>query len=132
RFRGCGSILPAVTKTRLATGAKSVDLIDRTDAANHPDWIVIKPFVTQASNCILPTYVVEALLINNPHQFPDEVSGAVNNACGEAYNLHYDPATKQPFGQISIPGYAGFDPLSPDATNEGAGPAPNNGQGFDK
>ena len=30
------------------------------------------------------------------------------------------------------PGYPGFDPVSPDAINDGAGPAPNNGEGFAK
>jgi iron complex outermembrane recepter protein len=29
-------------------------------------------------------------------------------------------------------GYPGFDPVSPTATNGGAGPAPNNGEGFSK
>ncbi len=37
--------------------------MDRT--AGNPDWIVVKPFVTQASNCILPTYVVAAMLTVN-------------------------------------------------------------------
>ena len=37
--------------------------MDRT-AGNHPDWMVVKPFVTQASNCILPAYVVAALAAN--------------------------------------------------------------------
>ena len=30
------------------------------------------------------------------------------------------------------PDYVGFDPVSPTATNNGAGPAPNNGEGFSK
>ena len=34
--------------------------MDRT--AGNPDWMVVKPFVTQASNCILPVYVVAAML----------------------------------------------------------------------
>ncbi len=44
--------------TALAKGARAVDLMDRT--AGNPDWMVVKPFVTKASNCILPTYVVAA------------------------------------------------------------------------
>src|SRR6185312_6138639 len=48
--------------TAVAKGEKSVDLIDRTDSANHPDWIVVKPWVSQASNCVLPRYVVAASL----------------------------------------------------------------------
>ncbi len=36
--------------TRIKNGQSSIDLMDRT--AGTPGWIVIKPFVTQASNCI--------------------------------------------------------------------------------
>ena len=36
--------------------------MDRTAAI--PDWMVIKPFLTQASNCIFPGYVVAALVLN--------------------------------------------------------------------
>ena len=46
--------------TALAKGSQAVDLMDRT--AGNPDWIVVKPFPTQASNCILPVYVVLAYL----------------------------------------------------------------------
>ncbi len=48
--------------TGIANGQSAVDLMDRTDAAEHPGWMVVKPFVTQTSNCILPTYVVQAIL----------------------------------------------------------------------
>ena len=66
--------------TALAKGDQAVDLIDRTDAANHPDWIVVKPFVTQASNCILPTYVVAAMLQSAGGGAPD--AGGISGACG--------------------------------------------------
>ncbi len=46
--------------TRMADGSKAVDLMDRT--AGNPDWVVVKPFVTQASNCVLPAYVIGFLL----------------------------------------------------------------------
>ncbi len=52
--------------------------MDRT--AGNPNWILVKPFVTQASNCILPAYVVAYLLANNSYIIPD--------ACGVAYNSH--------------------------------------------
>ena len=45
--------------TALAKGSQAVDLMDRT--AGNADWMVVRPFVTQASNCILPVYVVAAL-----------------------------------------------------------------------
>jgi len=121
---------------RLDKGSHSVDLMDRT--AGNPDWMVMKPFVTQASNCILPKYVVAGIL-NTPDFFSTgqlvDVSD-IANACGNAYTLHYDPVTEAPyvanpvysarkdnFGNPYVPaGYPGFNPYS----------APNNGQGFDK
>ena len=46
----------------LANGSQAIDLMDRT--AGHSDWMVVKPFVTETSNCILPTYVVSEILGN--------------------------------------------------------------------
>ena len=46
--------------TRIDNGQSAIDLMDRT--AGMPGWMVVKPFATQASNCILPDYVVAALL----------------------------------------------------------------------
>ena len=118
----------------LDKGDHSVDLMDRT--AGNPNWMVVKPFVTTASNCILPIYVIAAeLQIDNGGEH-------ILGACDEAYNGHLDPVTQLQFAASptvtadssgTIPaGYKGFDPVSPNATNNGAGPAPNNGQGFDK
>ncbi|HEV2561084.1 MAG TPA: TonB-dependent receptor [Rhizomicrobium sp.] len=115
----------------LNNGDQAVDLMDRT--AGNPNWIVIKPFVTQASNCILPTYVVGEMLLLD--------STRVSTACGVAYSnntQNIDPLTNLPYvkspsvwcdnlggGCITndpISGYAGFDPRT----------APNGGQGFNK
>ena len=93
--------------TALAKGSQSVDLMDRT--AGHAGWMVIKPFFTQSSNCVLPTYVVVDAMLD---------LGELSVACGDAYNAHQH--------------IYGFDPVSPTTTNNGAGPAPNNGEGFDK
>jgi outer membrane receptor protein involved in Fe transport len=119
-------------KTRLADGSKSVDLMDRADTANHPDWIVVKPFPTQASNCILPVYVVQALLLK--YGF-NSGAGGVPFACGDAYTAGLDPVTEQTYqygvdnalypmivGGDTTLSYSGFNPAK----------APNNGQGFDK
>jgi len=118
--------------TRLANGSQAVDLMDRT--AGNSDWIVNKPYPTQASNCIIPTYVVATEIANG-------IAGAANYNCEVAYSLHYDPVICAPYaaypsGQVPVGNcnltgtqgtippntYPGFDPNS----------APNNGEGFDK
>src|SRR6185437_9618833 len=95
-------------------------------------------FPTQASNCVLPGYVVGALLtIFNPG--PAGVAGA----CDRAYRQHIDPYTGLPYDpdtDIVLSNrqhYFGFDPLSVDPSapanvNNGLGLAPNNGEGFAK
>jgi iron complex outermembrane receptor protein len=126
--------------TALAKGTSAVDLMDRADLTDHPDWMVIKPFVTQASNCVLPTYVVAAMLRLD--------STFISTACGVTYtsnSMDVDPVTNLPYtanptewcDSISrlpdgssgcggnnqpLSGYAGFDPAT----------APNGGQGFSK
>jgi iron complex outermembrane receptor protein len=116
--------------TTLAGGDQSIDLMDRT--AGNPNWIVVKPGLTQASNCILPTYVVAGLITAGPG--PGGNSDGLSTACNEAYFSHLDPVTGLPYVQnppVSFsfpPGYTGpnpypgFNPLT----------APNNGEGFDK
>jgi iron complex outermembrane receptor protein len=114
-------------------GDAGIDLMDRT--ANNPDWILVKPFPTQASNCILPVYVVATLLevaYDNPTEF-SPANGGIEGACGQAYNNHFDPLTGLPYvpnptmqgGEFNFPipaGYPGFNPAA----------APNNGEGFNK
>jgi outer membrane receptor protein involved in Fe transport len=122
--------------TRVGDGQRSVDLVDR--AAGQSGWRVVKPFPTQSSNCILPDYVIAALLTeDNPG--PAGVPGA----CAAAYQEHIDPYTQLPYDPstdiVLFNGmhYHGFDPLGsdPDApagVNNGLGLPPNNGEGFAK
>jgi outer membrane receptor protein involved in Fe transport len=115
--------------TRLDDGQQAIDLIDRT--AGHSDWVVMKPFVGQSSNCIVPEYVAAALVVQY-----GGLGGQGNpgpQACGIAYNGGNDPVTTLPYsagtypmtitgaGQPTIT-YPGFDPST----------APNGGQGFTK
>lgn len=116
----------------------------------------MKPFVTQSSNCILPAYVVAALL-SQENQGAEGVDGF---SCGQAYQSGIDPVTQQTYqygfdnnlypydihylgspGPGGIPPkapftYPGFDSVSPTATNTyngvDYGPAPNGGAGFAK
>jgi outer membrane receptor protein involved in Fe transport len=126
--------------TALAKGDEAVDLMDR--AAGHAGWIVVKRFPTQASNCVLPQYVMASIFVYSD-VFLDTV-------CGVAYNSGLDPVTREPYTpNPSVPGgegpptgqtygpYPGFDPLSVDPNapvdvNRGLGLPPNNGEGFDK
>jgi len=103
---------------RLAQGDKAIDLMDRT--AGNPDWMVVKPFPTNPSNCIIPVYLAA------------EGYGLHGN-CADFYTStplaeHYDPVTQLPYappppgGYPGHPNYPGFDVAS----------APNNGEGFYK
>ncbi len=114
--------------TRIADGSQGLDLMDRT--GGHSDWLVVKPLPDQASNCILPVYVVA-------YQFDQSKGlnyGAVSNDCGQAYNAGLDPVTWKPYTSdltgattahndpIPLGSYPGFNPAT----------APNGGAGFTK
>jgi len=108
--------------TRIDDGQSAIDLMDRT--AGMPGWIVVKPFVTQTSNCILPTYVVEAFL-EQTALAPVSAAGGKGvdeTACGVAYVQHLDPATGASY-KANPTGYWGGEPV--------AGPIPNGYIGFD-
>jgi len=111
--------------TAIAKGQSAVDLMDRT--AGHPGWYILKPFVTEASDCIFPAYVAQYINLGSP-----TVPGA--SFCDYAYQQHLDPITLLPYVKdpttfnpgppqgLLPPGYAGFDPTT----------VPNDGTGFSK
>ena len=78
--------------TRIANGQSAIDLMDRT--AGMPGWMVVKPFPVQASNCIFPTYVVQAILERTGGETGAEQTGF---SCENAYNNHLDPVTLEPY-----------------------------------
>ncbi len=112
----------------LNDGSRAIDLMDRT--AGHSDWMVVKPFITQTSNCILPKAVVNEMLSGTSF-FGD---GSIVTACFVTYTPRFDPGSNpQGFADpvtdvayvpnpVGYPGYTGFNPQS----------APNMGEGFDK
>jgi len=125
--------------TSLAKGSSAIDLMDRT--AGDPNWMVVKPFATQASNCILPTYVVAAFIHEyyGDGSFGSNYDGAtgrgVAGACTNAYSGGFDPVTgctyvANPTGcgpgsalpSTILGSYIGFDPST----------APNGGEGIAK
>jgi len=122
--------------TRVADGMSAVDVMDRANGglpdANGVRWIVVKPFPTYPSNCIVPDYLSA---YNGRVNQIGNVAGSDNGPCNMAYFEGLDPITSQPyvanppgpgyfnggFG-ANYPNYPGFDPAS----------APNNGEGFSK
>jgi outer membrane receptor protein involved in Fe transport len=117
-------------KTRLGDHEQAIDLMDRT--AGDPNWILVRPFPTYASSCIVPTFVFE-----NPNGTVGRVGGVGGGgpgACEIAYTMGLDPVTAAPYvanpqgpggnlNQIgSHPGYPGWDPTT----------APNGGEGIMK
>ena len=81
--------------TTLAKGTNAIDLIDRT--AGNVDWMVLKPFIGQASNCIIPKYVAAASILDGVI-YPGQASpGAIIQLCDAAYTNHLDPVTELPY-----------------------------------
>ncbi len=105
-------------KTRVNNGQSAIDLMDRT--AGTPGWMIVRPFISDTSNCILPDYVVKAVL--QKYSNADAFGKGLAGACDAAYS---------PGGLIGFTGnlydqnifhQVGFDPST----------APNNGEGFTK
>jgi outer membrane receptor protein involved in Fe transport len=112
--------------TELADGSKAVDLMDRT--AGHTDWVVVKPDVTLASNCVLPTYLLAKMIKIGEKIGQGSIDGG---ACAGAYVRGIDPVTNKTYvpnptrtynNRRITDGYPGFDPST----------APNGGAGFYK
>ena len=90
--------------TRVADGMKAIDLMDRT--AGNPDWVVVRPFPTYTSNCILPTWLmVSTGTVFNGTDFVEQnipvalggVTGGNPGGCELAYSLGWDPVTERPY-----------------------------------
>jgi outer membrane receptor protein involved in Fe transport len=81
---------------RVADGERAIDLMDRT--AGDPNWMVVRPFPTFASSCILPTW----LMIGNnvgttrPVLLGSGPGGGLTG-CELAYGVGVDPVTRQPY-----------------------------------
>jgi outer membrane receptor protein involved in Fe transport len=89
--------------TAIAKGQSAVDLMDRT--AGVPGWVVVKPFVNEASNCIFPVDVAKDFVGGSP-----VIGGNAVSYCAIAYILHQNPSDTN------------FDPTT----------VPNDGAGFSK
>jgi outer membrane receptor protein involved in Fe transport len=85
-------------RTRVDDNAKAIDLMDRT--AGNPDWVLVRPFPTFPSNCILPAWLfightgAGGLNDTNPALVNVGGRGGGNmGGCEQAYLLGNDPAT---------------------------------------
>ncbi|HEY5237954.1 MAG TPA: TonB-dependent receptor [Rhizomicrobium sp.] len=106
--------------TSVDKGQSAIDLMDRT--AGQPGWVVVRPFVTDTSNCIMPADVIRRILVvqANANVFQDGLLAA----CDRAYNAAAFVADPFAFGTVDTDAFAaaGFDPST----------APNGGAGFTK
>jgi len=83
--------------------------------------MVVRPFPTYASSCILPVYVV---VRDGVVTLPGSSPGGGPTGCEIAYLMGHDPVTQQPYtaDPAGYGDYPGFDPST----------APNNGEGIKK
>ncbi|MGE5565311.1 MAG: TonB-dependent receptor domain-containing protein [Parcubacteria group bacterium] len=122
--------------TRVANGMRAVDVMDRT--AGHTDWVVVRPFPSLPSNCIVPISV-----LNWGYDSPyiaawDSFSSGSMGPCEIAYAMHLDPVTNMPY--VANPTERRWRVWDTDPYPWNAGPykgwnpdwAPNNGEGFYK
>lgn len=98
--------------SRIANGMKSIDVMDRTQG--NPDWVILKPFMQLASNCIAPKAIVEKI-INSP--LYGGQTNYLNPLCGGSWNGSYKAGSY--FSTIM------------DVIYDPAVDAPNQGRGFD-
>ncbi|MGE5565272.1 MAG: TonB-dependent receptor domain-containing protein [Parcubacteria group bacterium] len=116
-------------RTRVADGSRAIDIMDRT--AGHAGWMVVRPFPTFTSNCVVPSYLVfdnAGELYMGPYRY---MSGNMG-PCEDGYLLNHDPLTALPYnpddhvtsadgGHIPYSGYRGFDPSVDYGNNHGEG-----------
>jgi outer membrane receptor protein involved in Fe transport len=100
-------------QTRIADGEQSIDIMDRTDGGHRffanpngdfpegfDEWIVIQPWITAASNCIVPRALMAANLMGSTQNFINaycptgNVAGGNTSFLGTSYfdeNGNYVP-----------------------------------------
>jgi len=87
--------------TRIADGEKAIDIMER-NYGHGPDsadpWVVIRPFPSFPSNCVLPLYVFDQGLGTGETniRYPEYSSGA-EGPCEFAYTFNKDPVTMLPY-----------------------------------
>ncbi len=87
--------------TRIADGERAVDIMER-NAGHGPDsddpWVVIRPFPTFSSNCVLPLYVFDKQNGTNQTSLPPySFNSGHMGPCEYAYAFGVDPVTILPY-----------------------------------
>jgi iron complex outermembrane recepter protein len=117
----------------LDKGSQAIDLMDRT--AGHSDWMVVKPFLTQTSNCILPAAAINQMLsVWRAENGGNNSTSAGGDPAVDVVQFSFDN-DGAPFGFACVLAYSlGLDPGTFVGVNTGFDPstAPNHGEGFDK
>jgi outer membrane receptor protein involved in Fe transport len=82
--------------TRIADGERAIDIMDRT--AGRTDWVVVRPFPTFPSNCVLPLYIYDQKNGDTLTHMPPYVwSSGWMGQCEYAYVHGVDPVTLAPY-----------------------------------
>jgi outer membrane receptor protein involved in Fe transport len=87
--------------TRVADGERAIDIMER-NYGHGPDsddpWIVVRPFPTFPSNCVLPLYVYDQKNGDGlMHKPPYVWSSGWMGQCEYAYTFDVDPVTLAPY-----------------------------------
>ncbi|AMG74949.1 TonB-dependent receptor [Sphingopyxis granuli] len=99
--------------SRIADGMKSIDVMNRTQG--NPDWVLVKPWLQVASNCIAPRSLVEEIVNHRTGLFNVGPEGVIFPLCGASWQGDYRAGSF--LGQIMGITY---DPTT-DAPNQGRG-----------
>jgi outer membrane receptor protein involved in Fe transport len=113
-------------KTRIVDGERAIDIMDRT--AGHTDWVVVRPYPTLPSNCILPLSAIDPVGSGTVSTVIDPGSGV--GPCN-AYTFGRDPVTgtvypddqapSSPPDPFNYPNYPGYTPFHDVGQNFGEG-----------
>ncbi|WP_447932783.1 TonB-dependent receptor domain-containing protein [Sphingopyxis fribergensis] len=130
-------------QTRLKKGARSIDVMDRTQG--NPDWVLLRPFLQVPSNCIAPRAYVERILQRSANDSAS-AGAALYGLCGQSSGFgNFDPSTSAgfyaqqygftydpfaPFDPTKAGAIVPYDPANPNAWRNQVSGAPNGGRGF--
>ncbi|HEX6859077.1 MAG TPA: TonB-dependent receptor, partial [Caulobacteraceae bacterium] len=129
--------------TKVADGMKAIDTMDRANGGkpdeNGISWILVRPFPTLPSNCILPTWLFVGDTPWSAGYVPELVDVGQRGTgapgpCELAYVLGKDPGTGLDYvpNPTTEDSAVGSMPFHPDYPGWDPSTAPNNGAGISK